>query len=119
MTFLECLDEILSQKCVLRKYSLDGFGSKTITSATTVDCYAFQGDRQRRNRTDEPHYSEPQVWKVILPVTTVAPSVGDEVYNVRDLDGNQVLASGTVSMLDTYHHWSEGQQFFVVSLASN
>jgi len=114
--WMEMLDDIMTHTGQVRNLQKDAHHRTSVTSTSTVLCFAFSGSM---DRIDEAKLrSETFDWSVVLPSTIKSyVDIGDAIVNVVDEDGVVVIASGIIRVLDDFLHWSNGRQFILAGVS--
>jgi hypothetical protein len=97
------------------------FGDATsLTTVTTVACFAYYGEASRHTGGHEGRQFEQQVgWFVILPTAATTLQPDDKLNHIYDNRGALVKEEGRVEEIVVYRHHRKGVQFVQVRLADN
>lgn len=100
----------------LNSMSVDQFGQTSVTTVTTVNCYVYTGDSERRVKAAvrEQTYS----YECILP-NTLTVNNDDQLILIKNYGGETVLNQGTIVKNILYDHYLYGSKFQHVYLKVN
>lgn len=111
---LELLPDILTHTGQVKAVSTNAHGSTTVTTTTTVTCFAFSGKFGRDIGILQTDMFD---WIVIMnKVIHGTIAIDNQVVSVVDDLGGTVISSGVVKALEEYRHWEGGLQFVVAGV---
>jgi len=92
-------------------------GHTTISSVSTVNCYAFQEERMvvRSSGASEALLE----WNVILPKAKYMVQEEDSLTNIYDKKGNLIHLGGRIREVRVYRKWDSGVEVVHVILKNN